>query len=173
MITFKSMDAVDTLKMAIQCEMDMESFYSKLATLVRNDDAIAILQGLAEKEEKHRLRLIKFYSRQCGKKILYLNLGKKHKLNTLLKCGENPVEAIRTAKKNETEVKNYYLSVSKRLFENDLRQLFRELAMEEEQHIAVLESSFVEPISFESNNLKSESLYNEVVKNNKESVKTW
>jgi rubrerythrin len=173
MITFKSLDTVDTLKMAIQCEMDMEAYYSKLALIINNDDAIAILKGLAEKEEKHRLRLIKFYSRQSGNKILYLNLGKKHKLNTLVKCGDNPVEAIRMAKKNEIEVKNYYLSVSKKLFENDLRHLFRELAMEEEQHIAVLESSFVEPISFEQNEIKSESIYTESVQNTKESVKTW
>jgi len=173
MVTFKTLDVVDTLKMAIQCEMDMQNYYTQLASLITNDDAIAILHGLAEKEEKHRQRLIKFYSRLSGKKILYLNLGKKHKLNTLVKCGEDPIEAVRSAKKNETEVKNYYLTVSKRFFENDLRQLFRELAQEEEQHLAVLESSFIEPISFEPSELKGESLYADVAKSNKESVKTW
>jgi rubrerythrin len=173
MLTFNSLDVVDTLKMAIQCKIDLESYYNNVASLIQNDDAVAILRGLAEKEEKQRVRLIKFYSRLSGKKILYLNLGKRHKLNTLVKCGIDPVEAVRQAKKNETEVKNYFLSVSRRFLENDLRSLFQELAKEEEQHLALLESSFVEPISFEPNSIKSDALYTEVVKGAKESVKTW
>jgi len=173
MLTFRSLDVVDTLKMAIQCQMDMESYYNKLVSLIDNDDAIAILRGLAEKEEKQRLRLIKYYSRLSGKKILYLNLGKKHKLNTLVKCSDDPVEAIRMAKKNETEVKNYFQMVSRRLIENDLRRLFQELALETEHHLAILESSFVEPISFESSGVKSEAVYSDMIKSHKESVRTW
>ena len=141
-----SLSAVDALKMAIQCEMDMRSYYDKSAELMKNDDAVAILRGLAEKEEKHRLQLIRKYSHISGKKILYLNLGKKHKLGTLVACGSDPNEAIRIAKKNEVEIRNFFVTVSRRMYESEMRLLFRELALEEEQHIALLESSFGEPL---------------------------
>lgn len=174
MITFKALDTVDTIKMAIQCEMDMENFYGKLASLIANDDAVAILRGLSEKEEKHRSRLIRFYSRLSGKKILYLNLGKKHKLNTLFKCTDNAVESLRLAKKNENELKNFYLSVCKRFIDTETRELFRDLAMEEEQHIALLESSFVEPINLEQIEGKNEEpLYPALTKADREGIKTW
>ncbi len=174
MITFKALDTVDTLKMAIQCEMDMESFYAKLTSLISNDDAVAILRGLSEKEEKHRSRLIRFYSRLSGKKILYLNLGKKHKLNTLYKCTDDAVESLRLAKKNENELKNFYLSVSKRFIDTETRQLFRDLALEEEQHIALLESSFVEPFNLEQvEPKKDEAMYPALSKADREGIKTW
>jgi rubrerythrin len=149
MLKITSLDTFDALKMAIQCEMDMKQYYEKAVRLVKSDDAVTILLGLAEKEEKHRLKLIRTYSRTAGKKILYLNLGKKHKLGTLVTCGENPNEAIRQAKKNESEIRIFYLMVSRRLFQSELRQLFRDLALEEEQHIAVLESSFIEPLTLD------------------------
>ena len=80
MLNLTSLDTMDALKMAIQCEMDMKAYYEQVAKLVKNDDAVTILEGLAEKEEKHRLKLIRMYSRTSGKKILYLKLGKRHKL---------------------------------------------------------------------------------------------
>jgi rubrerythrin len=146
-----TLSAVDALKMAIQCEMDMKCYYDKAAVLVKNDDAVAILRGLAEKEEKHRLQLIRKYSQISGKKILYLNLGKKHKLGTLIPCGDDPNEAIRNAKKNKTEIRGFFITVSRRMYESEMRQLFRDLALEEEQHIVLLESSFGEPLDLEQN----------------------
>jgi rubrerythrin len=145
------LSAVDALKMAIQCEMDMKCFYEKAATLIKNDDAVAILNGLAEKEEKHRLQLIRKYSSLSGKKILYLNLGKKHKLGTLLPCSGDANEAIQSAKKNEAEIRNFFVTVSRRMYQSDMRQLFRDLALEEEQHIALLESSFGEHLDLTQN----------------------
>ena len=57
---------VDALKMAIQCKMDMKLYYDRAATLIKNDDATAILLGLAAKEEAHRLQLIRKYSSISG-----------------------------------------------------------------------------------------------------------
>lgn len=157
------LSAVDALKMAIQCEMEMKCYYEKAATLVKNDDAIAILRGLADKEEKHRLQLIRKYSSLCGKKILYLNLGKKHKLGTLLPCGDDANEVIRTAKKNESEIRSFFVMVSRRMYQSDMRQLFRDLALEEEQHIALLESSFDEHVDLTQNLAPEQnSLYREM-----------
>lgn len=141
-----TLSSVDALKMAIQCEMDMKAYYEKSAALIKNDDAIAILLGIAEKKETHRLQLIRKYSSISGKKILYLNLGKKHKLGTLIPCSDDVREVILNAKKNEGEIRNFYITVSRRMYESDMRQLFRDLALEEEQHIVLLESSFCEPL---------------------------
>ena len=173
MLKIISLDTMDALKMAIQCEMDMKAYYEKASKLVRNDDAMTILQGLAEREEKHRVQLIRTYSRISGKKILYLNLGKKHKLMTLQSCGNDPNEAIRQAKKNETEIKNFYIMVSRRLFESELRQFFRNLAFEEEQHIAVLESSFVEPLALDQTPINKEAeVYREMAATDRNQA-TW
>ncbi len=164
---------VDALKMAIQCEMDMKLYYDQAAALIRNDDATAILKGLAEKEETHRLQLIRKYSSISGKKILYLNLGKKHKLGTLIPCGVDPNEAIRNAKKNETEIRNFFITVSRRMYQSDMRLLFRELALEEEQHIVLLESSFGEPLNLEQNSERTEEgVYREIA-DAKNANTTW
>ena len=149
MYKLNSIDSLEALKISIQCETEMKIFYNKVASLVKNDDAEAILRGLSEKEEKNRIKLIKTYSKTSGKKILYLNLGKKHKLTSLMKCSEDPNDAVRIVKKNEKELKNFYLTVSRRLIESELRALFRDLAMEREQHLALLESSFVEPLKLD------------------------
>lgn len=158
------LSSLDALKMAIQCEMDMKTYYERAAALIKNDDATAILLGLAEKEESHRVQLIRKYSSICGKKILYLNLGKKHKLGTLVPCSEDPNEVIRNAKKNESEIRNFFITVSRRMYESDMRQLFRDLALEEEQHIVLLESSFCEPLNLEQPLVQQheESVYREV-----------
>ena len=145
MNTIRSINSVDAIKMSLQCEIDMHEYYEKAASLVKNDDAEAILKGLAEKESKQKQRLIRVYSEASGKKLLYLKLSKKHKLEALVKCGDDPNEAVKNAKKNEEELKSFYITISRRLYESDLRQLFRDLASEREQHLALLESSFVEP----------------------------
>ena len=149
MYRLNSIDTLDALKMSIQCENEMKLFYTKAASLVKNDDAEAILKGLSENEEKNRLKLIKTYSKTSGKKILYLNLGNKHKLTSLMKCSDDPNDAVRIVKKNEKELKNFYSTISKRLIESELRALFRDLAIEREQHLALLESSFVEPLKLD------------------------
>jgi rubrerythrin len=174
MLKIKSLDSVDALKMAIQCSMDMKEYYDQAITIIKNDDAIAILRGLAEKKEKNRNQLIRTYSRLSGKKILYLNLGKKHKLNSLQRCGSDPNEAIRIAKKNETELCNFYLTISRRLYEIELRQLFRNLALEVEQFIALLESSFVEPLILDQEpNPENEMIHEEFSSFERNQLNSW
>jgi rubrerythrin len=163
MNTIRSIDSLEAIKMSLQCEYDMQEYYQKATSLMQNDDAVAILNGLAEKETTHKKRLIRAYSHASGKKLLYLNLGKKHKIGILLKCVDDPNDAIRNAKKNEKELKSFYLTVSRRLLEPELRQLFRELALEQEQHYALLESSFQEPLQLDEDPTEVEaSILNEL-----------
>ncbi|HNR69146.1 MAG TPA: hypothetical protein PKN04_16440 [bacterium] len=137
-----AIDADDALKIALQCAMDMNAFYCKASSLIDDGDAKAIFSGLAEKHLKTKARLIRAYSQVSGKKILYLQLGKKHRLNTLLPCPDSVEELFPVVEKNETEVSNFFMMISRRLFSAEVRNLFRELALECEQHIAILEASF-------------------------------
>ncbi len=158
----RAIDALDALKMSIQSSMDLKDYYKNAAALVKNDDAEAILVGLADKKERHRQALIKQYSKTSGKKILYLNLGRKHKLNTLQKCGEDPNDAVRTAKKNEKELKTFFSTVSRRLLDADLRNYFRRLAIEQDKDLTLLESSFEEPLMLDQDELEDKSVLNEI-----------
>ncbi len=173
MFKLQSIDSVDALKISIQCEKDMKTYYEKISSLIKDEDALTIFKGLAEKEEKHRKKLIKTYSQVSGKKILYLNLGKKHKLNSLEKCGSDPNHSVRIAKKNEEELKSFYITISRRLIEPELRQLFREMAYERGQHYALLEASFVEPLALDQEPVtENENIMNEVTAHS-EAIKAW
>ncbi|MBD3385874.1 hypothetical protein GF407_13230 [candidate division KSB1 bacterium] len=152
-----SINTDEALKIAMQCAMDMKNFYKKASELIEdNDDAYAILSGLSEKHADHKAKLFKGYSSALGKKLLYLKLGRKHKLKTLQTCGDDPNDAVRMAKKNETELKKYYVIVSRRVYEPEIRLLFRELATEIDQHLALLESSFAEPLTLDEESIAEE-----------------
>lgn len=139
-----SIGALDALKIAIQSETDMEQFYKDMSSSFEIDEVEAVFKGLANKESQHRKRLIKEYSRLSGRRILYLNLNKKHKLNVTFNYDSDPKEMVEIAKKNEKQSRDFYLGVSRRLYEPELRKFFRDLAMEEEQHFALIESTFAE-----------------------------
>lgn len=151
-----SIDTEDAIKMAIQCTIDMNDYYESACSLIQNDDAITILKGLAEKHEKTKSSLIKAYSKVSGKKILYLRLHKKHRLMSLMPCPDEINDAVDIAKKNENEIKSFYLTVSRRIYQNDVRGLFRQLALECEQHMALLESSFVESLDLEDESVEAD-----------------
>ena len=142
-----SIDPIDALKISIQSEKEMHSFYTKAASLVQDEDALTILQGFAEHAAQHKQQSIDMYSVVSGKKILFLNLDKRHKLTTLQRCSDDPYDAIRLAKKNEKELSEFYNTVSRRFIELDLRRFFRDLAADNQQHHVLLEASFAEPIS--------------------------
>jgi len=141
-----TIDPVDALKMAIQSEKEMRSYYKKAASLVKDEDAYTILSGLADHAEEHRKRSIDMYSQVSGKKILFLNLDSRHKLNTLQRCSDDPNDAVRTAKKNEKELGNFYNVIARRFLDSDLRAFFRDLANDNQQHLTLLEASFEEPL---------------------------
>jgi rubrerythrin len=149
MMKLGSIGALDALKIAIQSETDMQQFYNDVGSYFEIDEIEAVLKGIANKEAQHRKRLIKEYSRLSGRKILYLNLNKKRKLNVLKNFESDPKEIVEIAKKNEKESRDFYLGISRRLYEPELRKFFRDLAMEEEQHIALIESTFAESFAME------------------------
>ena len=81
---------------------------------------------------------------------------------------------MRQAKKNANELKNFYLTISRRMFESELRQFFREMALEEEQHIAVLESSFIEPLTLDQPEMNDDTnVYREMAATDKDRATSW
>lgn len=141
-----TIDPIDALKMSIQSEKEMQTFYEKAATLVKDEDAQTIFHNLAAHADQHRQDSIDMYSRTSGKKILFLNLDKRHKLTALQRCSDDPYDAIRVAKRNEKELSAFYTTVSRRFIQQELRNYFRNLATDNQQHLTLLEASFEEPI---------------------------
>ena len=156
-----TIDPIDALKISIQSEKEMHAFYKKAATLVQDEDAITILQGFAEHAAEHKQQSIDMYSAVSGKKILFLNLDKRHKLTTLQRCPDDAYDAIRAAKKNEKELSEFYFTVSRRFIESELRKFFRDLANDNQQHQVLLEASFAEPIS--SDEIEDESVFGHLI----------
>lgn len=141
-----AIEPIDALKMSIQSEREMQAYYEKAAELLHEEDARSILNGLAAHAEEHRKRATEMYSKFTGKKILFLNLDKRHKLNTLQRCSTDPNDSIRIAKKNEKEMSLFYATVCRRFLDSELRSFFRQFAAEKQQHLTLLEASFVEPL---------------------------
>lgn len=137
-----TVDPIDALKMSIQSEKEMQAYYKKAASLVEDDDARAILQGFANHADEHRQGSIDMYSKISGKKILFLNLDKRHKLSTLQRCSDDVLDAIRVAKRNERELSEFYMTISRRFMQQDLRSFFRKMASDNLQHLTLLEASF-------------------------------
>ncbi len=144
-----TIEPIDALKIAIQSEQEMQNYYNQACQKVKDGDAKSILQGLAVRAAEHRKNAIDEYSRFSGKKILFLNLDKRHKLNSLQRCPDSPNEAIRVAKRNEKEMYDFYVTVSRRFVDAGLRAFFRKLAGEHLQHHTLLEASFVEPLALD------------------------
>ena len=141
-----TIDPVDALKMSIQSEKEMRTYYKKAASLVEDDDAKTVLLNFADHADQHRQSSIDMYSKFSGKKILFLNLDKRHKLTALQRCSEDLYDAIRVAKKNEKELSGFYSTVSRRFMQPELRFFFRKLATDNHQHLTLLEASFEEPL---------------------------
>jgi len=144
-----TIEPIDALKMSIQSEKELHSYYEKAASLMKDEDARTILLGLCEHAENHRKKSIDMYSKFTGKKILFLNLDKRHKLNTLQRCSEDPNDAVRVAKRNEKEMSDFYSTISRRFLDADLRSFFRQMSSENQQHLTLLEASFNEPLNLD------------------------
>ncbi len=160
-----TIEPIEALKMSIQSEREMQRFYQKAAELVVDQNARSILEGLASHAEGHRNRAVSMYSTFTGKKVLFLNLDKRHKLNSLQRCGDDPNEAVRVAKRNEKEISDFYAMVSRRFLDAGLRAFFRKLAADHLQHLALLESSFLEPLALNQPEEKEEEDHQNVSQN--------
>lgn len=135
-------DVLDALKIAIQASKDLQLFYREAAAYLDSDEGKLVFKRLAQREAEHRNQMIKIYSELSGKKILYLNLNKKRKLNMIAANRSNPTELLNIAKQNEKESREFYLNMARSVIDDKIRRMFQEMALEEEQHMAILETSF-------------------------------
>ena len=144
-----AIEPLEALKMSIQSEKEMYEFYQKAKSLFMNDDAQSILKKLMNGCVNNRQESISKYSEVSGKRILYLNLDRKHRLNSLIRCGKDKRESIITAKRNEKELTEFYLTLSRRFLDADLRAFFRTLGDEHQTYLDKLEKKFDNPEVFE------------------------
>ncbi len=142
-------DPIDALKMAIQSEREMNNYYNKAVNLFEDEESRNIINAFSRKASENRQKAINAYSSFSGKRILYLNLDRRHRLNTLIRCGNDPKESIIMAKRNEKELKEFYETVSHRFIQGDLRAFFRELADIHRAQLSFLETAFDETSAFE------------------------
>jgi len=142
-------DPIDALKMAIQSEREMNNYYRKAVNLFDDEELRSIMNDFSKKASDNRQKAVDAYSSFSGKRILYLNLDRRHRLNTLIRCGSDPKEAIIMAKRNEKELSEFYETVSHRFMQGDLRAFFRELSDFHRDHLSFLETTFEEAAALE------------------------
>jgi len=133
---------LDALKMAIQSEIDMNHFYSEASKKTGDDEIRDIFRKYSREGRKQRNDLQEEYRRISGKRLLYLNLHKKRKLEMHLDLNSDRNGLVSTAKSNIKACLNFYTDISNRLLESDLRSIFRALAEDKEQQLTYLVSKF-------------------------------
>ncbi|MDZ7723344.1 MAG: hypothetical protein U5R06_11210 [candidate division KSB1 bacterium] len=144
-----AIEPLEALKMSIQSEKEMTEFYKKAQSLFYNDEAESTLKQMLNACLQNRQKSISQYSQVSGKRILYLNLDRKHRLNSLMHCGKDSRESINTAKRNEKELVDFYMTLSRRFLDADLRAFFRSLGDEHQDHLHKLEKRFENPELFD------------------------
>lgn len=144
-----AIEPLEALKMSIQSEKEIVEFYKKAKSLFLNEEAQSILKKMMDSSINNRQQSINQYSKVSGKRILYLNLDKKHRLNSLIHCGKNNRESIITAKRNEKELIDFYQTLSRRFLDADLRAFFRKLSDEHQENFEILDKKFNDPSIFD------------------------
>ncbi len=139
---FGPIGVLEALKMAIQSEIDMHHFYVDASKNTNDEDLKTIFRKYSREEKKRRQKLQEEYRKISGKKLLYLNLSKKKKLEMILETHTERDELVVAAKENVQSCLNFYSDISNRILEPDKRNIFRNLAEEKKQQLAYLVSKF-------------------------------
>jgi len=94
--------------------------------------------------------LLEKYRRISGKRLLYLNLDKKRKLEVEVVCHHERQPALEAARRNLNLCVGFYNDVILRLLEPDYRGIFRSLAEAKERQLGLLNATFPVPEESES-----------------------
>jgi len=136
--------ALEAVQTAIQFEVTAATFYRLAAGRARDAGTRAAFERLAEFEDGHREELEEKYH-------VHPDPGQpglpKSFVRDVLFAGVDEQNAVAQADKlyeiaigHETSTRDFFRKKAAELPEGSERELFRELAMEEEEHIALLEA---------------------------------
>jgi rubrerythrin len=139
---FGPIGVLEALKMAIQTEIDMDHFFTEAYKSSSDDEVRTIFRKYSREGKKRRKGLQEEYRRISGKRLLYLNLNRKKKLDMSMVSHPDRNGIVTTAQQNIKVCYDFYSDVSSRLLESDFRIIFRNLAEEKEQQLAYLVSKF-------------------------------
>ena len=139
---FGPIGVLDALKMAIQSEIDLDHFFSETSKVATDDDVRLVFRKYSREAKKNRIDLQEKYRMISGKRLLYLNLNKKRKLEMSMEYGSSRQDLISAAKQNVKACYTFYSDFSHRLLELDFRAIFNTLAETKEKQLEHLEAKF-------------------------------
>ena len=146
------------VQQALQAELNAFTFYSKLAEEAPDPDARALFDSLREMEQEHFEHLASKYhahleidrEQALDPKIWQMVLDRSTQASSVeagrptLRLGVQPQEWLlglfQRAIEMEQRARAFFLQQAEELKEGLEREIYRELAAEEDEHIALLES---------------------------------
>ncbi|MGQ9560504.1 MAG: hypothetical protein ACUVWA_08335 [Candidatus Oleimicrobiaceae bacterium] len=136
---------LDSLKLAVQAETDMAQFFAESARLAPEETMRELFRRFGAEARTTARDLLEKYRRISGRRLLYLNLDKKRKLEVALAAFHERQEALAAARSNLTLCLGFYNDVILRLLEPDYRGIFRSLAEAKERQLGLLNATFPVP----------------------------
>jgi rubrerythrin len=140
----------DALQQARKMEMDGIEFYNKLAGKCGSEAGRTMFRSFAADETRH-LRVIKEIAEGMGVDIQKLPMPRETirtifaevagKVDDYASATEDEKEAIQIAMGMETKSYELYAGSAKTAKDDDMRDLFERLAIQENQHYEMLENT--------------------------------
>lgn len=153
---FGPIGVLDSLKLAVQAETDMAQFFAESAKVAPEDTMREVFRRFGAEARSRARDLREKYRRISGKRLLYLNLDKKRKLEVVVTAHRERQPALEEARRNLNICIGFYNDVILRLLEPDYKGIFRSLAEEKERQLALLNATFPAPEEPESTNKMGE-----------------
>ncbi|MFC2070785.1 ferritin family protein [Chloroflexota bacterium] len=144
--------SLEALKAAIQMETDGKAHYLKASQESSDELGKKLLQTLAEEEDNHRRKFEQIYNTMRTKKswpVVYFQPDGGQKLRTIfaratekLDSSTKPIDtelaAVELAMSMENESLDFYKSQSEKTTDNDEKEFYQLLALEEREHHMIL-----------------------------------
>ncbi|HRY98295.1 MAG TPA: ferritin family protein [Bacteroidales bacterium] len=127
----------DILEFAIRSEQAAVEFYTQLATQARNGDMKAVFEQFAREEMGHKARLLSI--RESGfpglgqEKVADLKIA-DYTVAAEVSPGMSYSDALVVAMKREKSAFRLYMDLSERAGDQEMKEAFLSLAMEESKH---------------------------------------
>ena len=145
----------ELLGLAWLLEDGSRKFYIEMASLSKDEEAVALFRELSKAEEKHQASLVTLYRELWGKPFdsqFSRNLIREESSGERMEGGMFLREAVQWAEKKtlkeilelsislESNAYDLYLKMERKMESEDAKKVFRVLSTEEKQHLEQLAS---------------------------------
>jgi erythrin-vacuolar iron transport family protein len=133
---------------AIACEIEAKEFYEKIAEKIKDNYLKELFGTLAKEEAKHE-KILNNILNQGKMDKTFFNFAKDFKVAETIEMPEvnenlNLKDAIGIAMKNEETAMKQYLALAENCDDDQLKQVFNDLAAMESDHKFKMEKNFVD-----------------------------